>query len=137
MCVLSHVQLFAALWTVAYQAPLSMEFSGQEYWSGLPFLIPGDLPDWGIEPSSIASPALAGGFFITEAPGKPQNGWLLKYRSSYFFRPHIVCLTTGRLCFVQFRYDTCKASIWSIRLFTLRKKEMRLVWPNLFSVNPC
>ena len=54
-CVLSHfrcVQLFATLWAVARQAPLSMGFSSQEYWSGLPFPSPGDLPDPGIEPGS-------------------------------------------------------------------------------------
>ena len=49
---LSHVQLFATLWTMAQQAPLSMEFSRQEYWSGLPFPTPVDLPDPGIEPGS-------------------------------------------------------------------------------------
>ena len=54
----SRVQLFATLWTVARQVPLSMGFSRQEYWSGLPFLPPGDLPDPGIEPLSPASPAL-------------------------------------------------------------------------------
>ena len=54
-------------WTVAHQAPLSMEFSRQEYWSGLPFPIPGDLPDPGIEPTSPVSPALAGGFFTMSA----------------------------------------------------------------------
>ena len=48
------VQLFATPWTVAHQAPLSMEFSRQEYWSGLPFPSPGDLPNPGIEPSSPA-----------------------------------------------------------------------------------
>ena len=58
----------AALWTVARQAPLSVEFFNQEYWSGLPFPTPGDLPDPGIKPGS---PALAGGFFTTEPPGKP------------------------------------------------------------------
>ena len=71
--VLSHfcrVQLFAILWTVARQAPLSMGFPSQEYWSGLPFPPPGDLPDPGIEPMS---PALAGGFFTSEPPGKPQG----------------------------------------------------------------
>ena len=47
---LSHVRLFATPWNVAYQAPPSMEFSRQEYWSGLPFPSPGDLPDPGIEP---------------------------------------------------------------------------------------
>ena len=51
---LSHVQLFAAPWTVAYQVPLSMGFSRQEYWSGLPFPSPGDLPNRGIEPGSPA-----------------------------------------------------------------------------------
>ena len=59
---------FAAPWTVAHQAPLSMGFSRQEHWSGLPFPPPGDPPDPGIEP---VSPALAGGFFTAEPPGKP------------------------------------------------------------------
>ena len=49
---LSHVRLFATPWTVAYKAPLSMEFSRQEYWSGLPFPSPGDLSDPGIKPGS-------------------------------------------------------------------------------------
>ena len=56
---------------VACQAPLSMEFSRQEYWSGLPFPSPGDLPHPGIEPVSPASPALAGRFVTTEPPGRP------------------------------------------------------------------
>jgi len=47
-----------------------MEFSSQEYWSGLPFPIPGDLPDPGIEPASLASPTLAGGFFTSLPPGQ-------------------------------------------------------------------
>ena len=62
----SHVQFFGTAWTVALQAPLLMEFSRQEYWSGLPFP-PGDLSHPGIEPISLMSPALAGGFFITSA----------------------------------------------------------------------
>ena len=67
--MLSHVNLFVTPWTVVHQAPLSMGFSRQEYWSGLP--TPGDLPDPGIEPTSPAASALAGGFFTTEPPGKP------------------------------------------------------------------
>ena len=55
-------------WPVAHQAPLSMEFSRQEFWSGLSFPSPGDLPDPGVKP---ASPALAGGFSSTGPPGKP------------------------------------------------------------------
>ena len=65
--MLRSVCLFVAPWTVASQVPLSVEFSRQEYWSGLPFLTPGDLTDPGIEPTSFASPALAGGFFTTSA----------------------------------------------------------------------
>ena len=55
---LSRVQLFATLWTVAHQAPLSMGFSRQEYWSGLPFPFPGDLPNPGIEPRSPENPQI-------------------------------------------------------------------------------
>ena len=61
MCVLNRGHCFAALWTVAGQALLSMEFSGQEFLSGLPFPSPGDLPDLGVETTSLA---LAGRFFI-------------------------------------------------------------------------
>ena len=61
----SCVWLFATLWTVAHQAPLSMGFSRQEYWNALPFPPPGDLPKPGIQPTSLVSPALAGGFFTT------------------------------------------------------------------------
>ena len=65
---LSCLRLFATPWTVAYQAPPSMEFSRQEYWSGLPFPAPGDLPDLGIEPRS---PALRADTLPSEPPGKP------------------------------------------------------------------
>ena len=65
---LSCVWLFAVPWTVASQAPLSMEFSRQEYWSGLPFLLQGIFLTQG---SNTASPALAGRFFTTEPPRKP------------------------------------------------------------------
>ena len=64
---LSCVQLCAAPWTVDHQAPLSTGFSRQQYWSGLLFPPPEDLPDPGIEPTSLKSPALAGGFFTTSA----------------------------------------------------------------------
>ena len=57
------LRLFATPWTIALQAPLSMEFPRQEYWRGLPFPPPENLPDPGMEPTSLASPALAGGFF--------------------------------------------------------------------------
>ena len=66
---LSPVRLFATPWTVAYQASPSMRFSGQEYWSGLPFPSPGDLPDPGIEPAG--SPALEADALTSEPPAKP------------------------------------------------------------------
>ena len=62
----SRVRLCATPWTVAHQAPLSMGFSRQEYWSGVPCPPLGDLPNPGIEPTSLSSPALAGGFFTTK-----------------------------------------------------------------------
>ena len=67
---LSHVWLFATPWTVAHQAPLSMGFSRQEYWSGLPLPSPGDLPPPGIEPES---PALQADALLSEPPGKPTD----------------------------------------------------------------
>ena len=66
--LLSRVRLFATPWTVAYQAPQSVEFSRQEYWSGLPFPSPGDLPNPGIE---SRSPALQPDALLSEPPGKP------------------------------------------------------------------
>ena len=69
--MLSHAWSFVAQRTVAQQAPLSMEFYRQGYWSGLPFPFPGGLPNPGIKPLSLVSPALAGGFFTTVPPGKP------------------------------------------------------------------
>ena len=81
--VLSRVWLFASPWTVACQAPLSIEFSRQEYWSGLSFSTPGCLPDQGIKLSSLVSPTVAGGFFTTEPPGNtlslPCYAWSLSH----------------------------------------------------------
>ena len=76
--MLSHfscVQLFATPWTAARQAPLSMEFSRQEYWNGLPCPPPGDPPNPGTEPMSLVSPALAGVFFATSATWEAQCEW--------------------------------------------------------------
>ena len=77
MCVLSrfsHIQLFAILWTIACQPPLSMIFSRQEYWSGLPCPPSEDLPDPEVKPTCLASPALAGRFFTTSATWEPTKG---------------------------------------------------------------
>ena len=90
---LSCVHLFVPLWTVALQPPLPMGFSRQEYWSGLPWLPAGDLPDPGIKPTSLMSPPLAGRFFTTnitrEAPIIP--GGILNLRERmYHLQGHIL-----------------------------------------------
>ena len=86
-CVLSHisdVQLIVTLWIVVCQGPLSMGFSRKEYWSGWPYPPPGDLPDPRIKPTSLMSPALAGGFFPTRPHGKP-GPFFTRLQSHYFF----------------------------------------------------
>ena len=75
--MLSHVQLFGIPRIVANKTPLSMEFAKQEYWSGLPFPTPEDLPNPGIEPVSLEPPALAGGFFTIVPSGKPLRWYIL------------------------------------------------------------
>ena len=79
-----RVQLFVTPWIVAHQAPLFMEFSTQEYWHGLPFPSPGNLPNPGIEPESPASPALAGGFrrqLVSNPPGQANEVSLIRCAS--------------------------------------------------------
>ena len=80
---LSRVQLFATLWTIAHQAPPSIKFSRQEYWSGLPFPSPGDLPDPGAEPGS---PTLQADALLSEPLGKPHSGGLHNYKSPFMFK---------------------------------------------------
>ena len=88
--VLSHlspVRLFETPRTIAHQAPLSMEFSRQEYRSGLPCLPPGDLPDSGIKLASLMPPALAGGFFTTDPPGKPIYSYGSQPNCKFVWKP--------------------------------------------------
>ena len=120
-CVLSHfscVQLFVTLWTVAHQTPLSMRFSRQDYWSRLPCPPPGALPDPGVKPTSLISPALAGGlfFFFFFLPLAPPGKALFKSQPSQIavlisitvqglhtlvqvLKPEDLCLTDGFLTF--------------------------------------
>ena len=101
MCVLSHfsrVLLFVTPWTAACQAPLSMGFSWQEYWSGLLCPPPGDLPDLGVE---SASPALAGGFFTTSVIWEAQTPVHLLLKAYKFFLKDGVCgyiRTAAHMC---------------------------------------
>ena len=83
-CVLNHfrcVQLFATIWTIACQALLSVRFSRQEYWNGLPFPSPGDLPSPGIEPTS---PALQGGSLPLESLGNPHRTAILQLKKKVY-----------------------------------------------------
>ena len=94
---LSRVRLFATPWTVAYQAPPSMGFSRQEYWSGLPFPSPRDLPNPGIEPRS---PEFQADDLTSEPPGKPQyntysNAQILYEMSSSINRD--ICLSSSNI----------------------------------------
>ena len=82
----SHVQLFATIWIVAHHAPLSMGFSRQEEGSGLPCSPPEDLPDPGIKPVSLTSPALAGGFFTTHA-----TWYINSFTSKYSWTLPLLC----------------------------------------------
>ena len=93
MWVLNHIQLFVTPWTVACQAPLSMEFSRQEHWSRLPVPSPGNLPDPGVEPVFLTSPEMAGKFFTNDITREAHNiMYLHTFRSSlwqhYFSSKH-------------------------------------------------
>ena len=80
MCMLSHFShVSVTLWTVACQAPLPTGFSREEYWNGLPCTSPADLPDTGVEPTSLESPALAEGFFTIRATWEDHGVYLRKY----------------------------------------------------------
>ena len=99
---LSRVQLFVTLWTVVRQAPLSMGFSRQACWSGFPLPTPGDLPDPGIEPVSLTSPALAGGFFTTSATWEAcvVHTHLLVYMHTYVCTASYICGICTHVCVI-------------------------------------
>ena len=117
---LSHIQLFINPWTVACQAPRSMEFSRQGYWSELPFPFPRDLSNPGIEPVSPVCPALASGFFFfftTEPPQKPLMENILTPQTEiqdfncFFFLIFVLNLSSNRtlikwalVCFLYYKW---------------------------------
>ena len=114
-------------WTVACQAPLSMEFPRQEYWRGLPFPSPGIFSDPGVKPVSLASPTLAGEFFTTESPGKPCSP----------NQPNCCCssrLGEGvvRICFMFFSSVKTHVPYKEISLYYSQKQKEEIK----FSCNP-
>ena len=111
----SHVRLFATPWTVAHQALLSLGFSRQEHWSGLPCPPPGDLPNPGIEAASLMSPALAGGFFTTSATWEV----LMVYKYPSIVRCSIINIhTTNRATSVAQTVKSLPA-MWETRVRSL------------------
>ena len=117
---LSHVQLFVTPWTVAHQASLSMGFSRQEDWSGLPCPPPGDLPNPGIK---LRSPALQVDSLPSEPPGMPINNVRLKENSKALF---------DRLCLVCPTEQNDSETAWSITQYFLIK-----YWSGLFHHVSC
>ena len=107
-CVLSHIWLFATPWVIAH---LSMEVPRQEYWIGLPFPPPGALPNSGIEPKSLGSPALASGFFATALPRK---AWYHIWHKlpTWLISIHLAKVVSG----VSFHF---KVTILSFSIFTI------------------
>ena len=108
---LSRVQLFATPWTVAYHTPPSIEFSRQQYWSGLSFPSPRDLPDPGIEPGS---PTLQADTLPSEPPGKPK----------------IPTVVNSRIC-------RCCQAYWSTWSTNLRSRPICLATSTYAAVNHC
>ena len=116
---LSHVWLFVTPWTVDHQAPLAMGFSGQEYWSGLPFPSPGGLPDPGVVLTSLA----LAGFFTTEPPVKPYYAVCPKLRGLNCVRGPWVGKSTG-----------CLDLLWCL-ICSVLVKNFSLVTPQLVTQN--
>ena len=125
----SRVWFFATPWTAARQTPLSMEFSRQEYWSGLPFPPPGDLPDPGIKTVSPVSLALACGFFIMSHPGSPPK-WKINVQlvnsslTGPMGRDHKAELVVG-LSWNQNRWWA--EEVWGFKK-TLQLQTVPLIW---------
>ena len=117
VCMTSCVWLLVASWTVDRQAPPPREFSRQEYWSRLPFPTPRDLPDLGIEPTSLSSPALASKFFTTESPGKPYI---------YIYMYVCVCMYTDCWYYIVIGYNYGQHTI--LYIITKNHSCMYALW---------
>ena len=117
----NRVWLSATPWTVAHQAPLSVGFSRREHWSGLPWPPPGNLPNPGMKPTSLMSPALAGRFFTTRPPGKLSWGCCCSVVQS---------LSHGWL-FVTPWTEGCQASLsFTISQSLLKLMSIEMVMPS-------
>ena len=125
----------ATPWAIAHQAPLSIGFSSQEYWSRLPFLFRRDLPNQEIKP---VSPVLAGRFFTTEPPGKPQNifTYIIIYKVGRVcnkmpsFRNHVKLFVILMRHYFDIIFSNSKDSnwlLWGVQKLTIKKRRNILV----------
>ena len=111
----NHVRLYATLWRVACQAPLSMGFSRQEYWSGLPCPLPGDPPHPGIKPTSLMSASLAGRLFTTF----PSTTW----EAQNILRKNPNKLFGQSNYYTDFKLTFCISSLINYTINTLKTKS--------------
>ena len=118
--MLSRLRLFATLWTVAHQAPLSMGFSRQEYWSGLPFPSPGDLPDPGTKPRS---PALRADALTSEPPRKPPKTDVYIVLKKVFFFKIYIYLFGCLLGFPVAQWVKCLPTMWETSVRSLCQED--------------
>ena len=117
---LSHIWLFATLWTVACWTPPSVGFSRQEYWSGLPFPSPGDIPDPGIEP---ASPTLQADSLLSEPPRKPGPCLIGSYRGSPF-----CCFSVTKMCPPLCEPMNCSMTDFPVLHYLLQFAQTHVHW---------
>ena len=123
---LGHVSLCVTPWTVTHQVPLSVRFSRQEYWSGLPCHPPGDRPDQVIESTSLRSPALAGGFFTTRPLGKPKTRIIYSQIKSWFlFFVMLPSLGHFLLSSEYFTLRNLQCSIYAGHIFSKENEKKR------------
>ena len=133
---LSRVQLFVTPWTVAHQAPPSLGFSRQEYWSGLPFPSPGDLSDPGIKPRS---PALQADALTSEPPGKPYKLLYLLYMKklslniNLVFRSNLSDLFILFFVYSYFFFTLLFISVFQVNICNIRNNDhTRLFIPKVY-----
>ena len=133
----SHVQLFTTLWTAALQVPLSMGFSRQEYWSGLPCLPPGDLPDPGTKPTSPVSPALQVDSSLLGSPHKNHMTWQITFSLRLSF--NIEKKYGFHIIFIRIQWDESRQGTESsagrdLSMVGVRHDPRLLVQPSLHHV---
>ena len=124
-------------WTVARQAPLSMEFSRQEYWSGLPCPPPGDLPNLVMEPASLMSPELAGRFFTTitswEAPAAGESRLEIRKKTHDRMKGEGLLMESDKMFLMGIRYKLRPFFYKILGKFYIIHSKSIIVWVNLGS----